>query len=79
MDFYLYKSYDHLNFYINIFLDNFWNANRCISVNKLDNIEYYIQNIIYDMMYFSDIISYIISVFSSIPTVYKCLFFLILL
>lgn len=50
MDFYLYKSYDHLNFYINIFLDNFWNANRCISVNKLDNIEYYIQNIIYDMM-----------------------------
>lgn len=39
-----------MEFSINIALDNFWWKSKVIEVNEMDNVENYIQNIIYGMM-----------------------------
>lgn len=49
MNFY-YDYYD-MEFSINIKLDHCWGKMKVIEINKMDNVENYIQNIIYDMMY----------------------------
>ena len=49
MNFY-YDYYD-MEFSINIKLDHCWGKMKVIEINEMDNVENYIQNIIYDMMY----------------------------
>ncbi len=48
MDFYY--NYNCIEFSIDIRLDNFWWKSKVIEVNEMDNVENYIQNIIYGMM-----------------------------